>query len=800
MSVHPIDYRYGSKEMREIFDEEKKLEQQLKVEAALVEALAELGKLPKEAAEIIKEKANTNFVKLERVKEIEEEIKHDVMALVKALSEVCGSAGKYVHLTATSYDIVDTAQALQINGAIEILLEKGEELLKNCLNVCEKYKDLIIIGRTHGQHAIPITLGFKFANYVDKIGENLKRLKEDKNYILGKFSGAVGNYTAQQIYGLGDSLEQKIMEKLGIGSADISTQVVARENISRIICDIAIFACSVEQIAKEIRNLQRTEICELSEPFGEKQVGSSTMAQKRNPINTENICGNVRIIRSCVYPALENIALEHERDLTNSASERSILPTIFVLMDEVLIRMNKVIKGLVVFPENIKKNLELTKGTIMAEAVITELTKKGMGRQEAHELLRTSSIQVFSQNCNLKEILLENKEIIKYLNKSELDRIMDYQNYVGLSIEKTDKIIQKWENFNYSKIMKPIRIHEGSAKNVLILKEPTKDSFGKGIFEFLDYFSIFDWGRFLNDPIIGKGIAMAAVSKKYFELLESAGIKTHYQGMAGSTKMNVSLVNIPQAYKNVTPDSKNYLLPIEIIFRIYTHPASSDLKKIKEGRRTYQELGYAALPEPNKKLPSLKISYSTKLEAEDRVITKEEARVLAGLTQEEINKLEELALKVNDIITNHCESVGLIHYDGKIEVAKDINGNFIVVDVMGTLDEDRFMIEVQEGEYIDVSKQFLRNWFIDNGWKPIVDAAKDRAEKEGIKDWKTFCSKPPKLPEKISRLMTEMYLADVQVRTGEKLGEKLGVKVRSLKQVAKEMYNVQKMHKADKIY
>jgi len=448
MAIHPIDYRYGSKEMREIFDEEKRLEQQLRVEAALAEVLAELGKIPKEAAEVIKEKANPNFVKLERVKEIEEETKHDVMALVKALSEVCGESGKYVHLTATSYDIVDTAQALQIKEAMKILFEKGKELLKNCLNVSENYKDLIMIGRTHGQHAIPITLGFKFANYADKIGENLKRLKEDEKYICGKFSGAVGNYAAQKVFGLGDEFEEKIMEKLKIQAADISTQVVPRENIARIISDLVIFACSVEQIAKEIRNLQRTEIAELAEPFGEKQVGSSTMAQKRNPWNVENICSNVRVIRSCVYPVLENIALEHERDLTNSASERSILPTIFVLMDEILMRMNKVISGLVVFPENIKKNLELTRGGIFAEAIITELVKKGMGRQEAHEILRESSMRTFSESRNLKEILLENKEVLKYFNQNELEKIMDYQNYLGLSIEKTEKIIKKWENFN----------------------------------------------------------------------------------------------------------------------------------------------------------------------------------------------------------------------------------------------------------------------------------------------------------------------------------------------------------------
>ena len=448
MNIHPIDYRYGSEEMRKIFDEEKKLEYQLKVEAALGQALAELGKIPLKTAKEITKKASPKFVKLKRVKQIEKEIGHDVMALVKALAEICGESGRYVHLTATSYDIVDTSQALQLKGAIEILLIKGKELLKNCLTVSEKYKDLVMIGRTHGQHAIPITLGFKFANYADKIGEDLKTLKEDKKYICGKFSGAVGNYAAQQIYQLGDKLEKKIMEKLGIEAADISTQVVPRENIARIICDIAIFAGTIEQIAKEIRNLQRTEISELSEPFGEKQVGSSTMAQKRNPVNTENICSNVRVIRSCVAPVLENIALEHERDLTNSASERSILPTTFILMDEILMRMNKVIKGLVVLPESIKKNLEITKGTIMAEAVITELVKRGLDRQEAHEILRKSSMRAFSENCNLKEVLLKNKEVMRYLSDGELEKIMDYKNYIGLSARKTKKIIQKWKKFN----------------------------------------------------------------------------------------------------------------------------------------------------------------------------------------------------------------------------------------------------------------------------------------------------------------------------------------------------------------
>jgi adenylosuccinate lyase len=448
MAIHPIDYRYGSQEMRNVFDEERKLENMLRVEAALAQTLAELGKIPDGCAEEITRKANTKDVKIERVKEIEKETKHDVMALVKALTEVCGESGKYVHLTATSYDIVDTANALLLKDGLEILLKEGKDLLNTCLNISGKYKDLIMIGRTHGQHAIPITLGFKFANYSNKLGEDLIRIEDDmKNNILGKFSGAVGSYAAQTICGLGDELEIKIMEKLGVKPADITTQVVERESFARIICDIAILACSVEQIAKEIRNLQRTEIGELSEPFEEKQVGSSTMAQKRNPINTENICSNVRVIRSCIYPSLENIALEHERDLTNSAAERSIIPTVFILADEVLTRMNKILKELVVYPKNIKKNLDLSKGTIMSEAIITKLVEKGMGRQDAHELLRESSMKAFETDKNLKEILLTKVIVKRYITEKELDELFDYNNYIGLSVEKTEKVINKWRSF-----------------------------------------------------------------------------------------------------------------------------------------------------------------------------------------------------------------------------------------------------------------------------------------------------------------------------------------------------------------
>ncbi len=336
--------------------------------------------------------------------------------------------------------------------------------------------------------------------------------------------------------------------------------------------------------------------------------------------------------------------------------------------------------------------------------------------------------------------------------------------------------------------MEPIKKIEGSSKNISVFEETIAGKPGRGAFEFTDYFSVFDWGRFTDEPVSGKGEAMAAVVKKYFEFLNEAGIKNHYQGMSGPAIMNVALVDIPPAYANIEPGLKNYLLPIEIIFRAYTHPASSDLKKIKEGKRTYRELGYEQMPEPNKRLPQVKISYSTKLEETDRVLSREEARILSGLNENEMDEVENLARKVCDIITDHSKKIGLMHYDGKIEIAKDVAGDFMVVDVLGTLDEDRFMMAANAGNFVDVSKQFIRNWYAAQGWKKEVDAAKKIAEEKNEKNWKQFCSLPPKMPEDVKKLVSEMYLADAKDRAGVDLGEKYGIKLRPLSEIAREIY------------
>ncbi len=446
VASHPIDYRYGSKEMRLVWDEEHRLAYYLAVEAALARALAALGKIPPSAAREISEKANTNHVKLARVRAIEAETKHDVMAMVKALTEQCGAAGAYVHLTATSYDIVDTAQAMQLKEGLEILSQKGRKLLGTLVKQAEKHAATPMVGRTHGQHALPITLGFKLANYCEKLGSGIQNLEWDaENLVQAKFSGAVGTYSAQSLYEMkGTQLEAAVMKELGLKAAPISTQVVGRENIGRIVADMAVVAGTLEQIAKEVRNLQRTEIGELGEPFAKSQVGSSTMAQKKNPVDSENVCANARVVRSCVAIALENIALEHERDLTNSASERSLLPTAFILLDDMLERMEGVMAGLVVNEEQMKYNLGLTRGAIMAEALITHLVKKGVGRQEAHELMRLASQKAVAQKKDLKEVLLADESVMKALGGQELDGLLEYGNYTGSAVEKTGEIINKW--------------------------------------------------------------------------------------------------------------------------------------------------------------------------------------------------------------------------------------------------------------------------------------------------------------------------------------------------------------------
>ena len=444
MPILPIDTgRYGTPEMRRIFEEENRLQKMLDVEAALALAHAEVGNIPIEDAKVIAERASTRYVKLERVKEIEKEIKHDVMAMVRALAEACGKSGAYVHLGATSYDIVDTANALQLKEAISLIEEKLNRLERALMEKAEKYKETIMVGRTHGQHALPITLGFKFAVWIREVVRHIERLRQCKERILvGKISGAVGTQAGLGPHAM--EIQRIAMEKLGLKPAEITTQIVQRDRHAELICLLANLASSLDKFATEIRELQRPEIGELYEPFErEKQVGSSTMPHKRNPELCERICGLAKIMRSLTIPALENVVTWHERDLTQSSAERFIIPEACILIDYMLHLMTFIIGNIEVDEERMRKNLEITQGRVMSEAVMIALTRKGMNRQEAHELLRKLAIKSQTENKYFKEVLLENETVRKFLNEREIEDVLNPRNYLGTAIQQIEKTIQK---------------------------------------------------------------------------------------------------------------------------------------------------------------------------------------------------------------------------------------------------------------------------------------------------------------------------------------------------------------------
>ncbi len=447
MAIHPIEFRYFTKDMREIFTEHAKLQNWLDVEAALAKAHAEVGNIPKVAAEEIAKKAKIDYVKLERVKQIENEIHHDIMAMVKALDEQCeGDAGNYIHYGATSYDIVDTAIALQLKNALQVLEKSVIELLKVLLNLCEAHKETVCVGRTHGQHAIPTTYGMKFAVWAAEVGRHLERLNEVKERCLrGKMSGAVG--TMAGFGEKGFEIQQLVMKFLGLSAVLIANQVVQRDLHAEVIVLLNFITSTTDKIAREIRNLQRTEIGEIFEPFTSKQVGSSTMSHKRNPHKSERIVSIARRIKSSIIIAFDNISLEHERDLTNSANERILIPETFILTDYILHQIISILNGLEFNFGNIKRNLDLTKGQILSEKIMIELVKKGINRQEAHEILRESGIICRKENKTLKEILMKNASVTSLVSLKELEEWLDPKNYIGTAVEQVEKVIKKLKKY-----------------------------------------------------------------------------------------------------------------------------------------------------------------------------------------------------------------------------------------------------------------------------------------------------------------------------------------------------------------
>jgi len=440
----PIDFRYGRPKMKGIFQEEARLQRLLDVEAALARAEAKVGLIPKEAALEISRKATTKHVPVRRVEELEEETRHDLMAVVLALTEACeGDAGKFVHLGATSNDIQDSATALQLRDAIRVIEGDLDELVGVLAGLASKHKKTIMLGRTHGQAAVPITFGLKVAVFASEVARHRDRLRGAvPRVVVGKMSGAVGTGAAFGPHAV--DVQAAVMSDLGIGVEEAATQVVGRDRYAEFIGILANLAASLEKFCTEVRNLQRTEIGEVAEAFETKrQAGSSTMAQKENPVASENVCSLARIVRSLVTPALENVPLWHERDLTNSAAERILIPHACVLIDEMLARTTEIFRGLRVYPDRMRENLEATKGQVMAEAAMIALVGKGLGRQEAHKLVRDAALKARTKGIHLREALLAEPKVAKLLTKKDIDAAMNPSAYLGESSAIVDAVVKR---------------------------------------------------------------------------------------------------------------------------------------------------------------------------------------------------------------------------------------------------------------------------------------------------------------------------------------------------------------------
>ena len=437
--VSVLDYRYGTEGMRTVFRANSYLQALLEVEATLAEVQESKNIIPKGTSKIIRN--GITSVNRERVEEIESEINHDVMAVVKALEEKTGDAGKWIHFGATSYDIVDTARALQHKSAI-VLIEKAiDALIKSLANLAKKHDTTVMLGRTHGQWATPITFGLKMAVFTAELKRHKDRLEEIKPRILtGKFLGAVGSGAAMAPHTL--EVQTEICQKLGLNEPLATTQILGRDRIAEMIAWGSNLSTSLEKFTTEIRNLQRSDIGEVSEAFdSKKQVGSSTMAQKKNPITSENIGGLARVVRSMLYTSYENNLQWHERDLANSSAERIILPQFYLLLEYILIKSNNVFSNLYVNEERMKLNLETAGGLPMAEAFVIALGKTDLGSQEAHELVRTITMEAEEKGTTFADAIKDNKEVKKYLSSNEIEHCLEPQNYTGHSEEIIDKVL-----------------------------------------------------------------------------------------------------------------------------------------------------------------------------------------------------------------------------------------------------------------------------------------------------------------------------------------------------------------------
>ncbi len=410
--------RYSPAELNAVWSEENKFRIWLDVEIAAMECQSKLGRVPAEAVEEVKSKAKFS---VDRIDEIERTVKHDVIAFLTNVSENVGPSARFVHLGMTSSDVLDTASAIQLKQAGEIILKHLLELRKTIGELSLRYKDIPEIGRTHGIHAEPVTFGLKMAVWYDELGRDVERLKGAIQEIaVAKISGAVGTYSH-----ISPEVEKYVAKKFGLQPSIASTQVIQRDRHAQFMTVLAVIAGTLEKMALEVRHLQRTEVLEAEEPFTKGQKGSSAMPHKRNPVNSERICGIARLVRSYAMSALENQALWHERDISHSSVERVIFPDATLGLDFMILESQKIFKNLVVYPEKMKKDLQITHGLFFSEDVLLKLIEKGLTREQGYAIVQRNAMQCWETGEDFLTALSKDHEVSEKISHEELSKIFD---------------------------------------------------------------------------------------------------------------------------------------------------------------------------------------------------------------------------------------------------------------------------------------------------------------------------------------------------------------------------------------
>ena len=415
--------RYTLPEMGALWTEQSKFQKWLEVELAVCEVHAEMGTIPADALEQIKTRAKFS---VERINEIEKTTNHDVIAFTTNLAENIGEASRFVHYGLTSSDVVDTANALLLRQACDLLLARIEGLLETLKTRALEFKHTPQIGRTHGIHAEPSSFGLTFALWYEEMRRNRKRLKHArKGVAVGKISGAVGTFAL-----LDPEVEEKVCERLGLKAAAVSTQIIQRDRYAEYLCTLAIIASSLDKFALNVRHWQRTEVGEAQERFSVGQKGSSAMPHKRNPIISERICGIARIIRANSLVGLENVALWHERDISHSSAERVVLPDSSIALDYILLKATNLVSGLVVHPDRMLQNLQLTRGLVFSGQLLLALTQKGVSREQAYEWVQRNAMKVWDENANFQELLNNDPDVTSRLSAEEIARVFNFETYL----------------------------------------------------------------------------------------------------------------------------------------------------------------------------------------------------------------------------------------------------------------------------------------------------------------------------------------------------------------------------------